>query len=137
MLQKDEELALARNKTRELQYFLKGAEMEARAWEKAAKEKEAIVCDLNNRLNQVKEKDCLFPNPAQVDDAVSFCDSSSGSKTEEPSKKMACKLCQARSSCFVFFPCRHLCSCKSCEPLLGHCPVCETVKEASLEVFLG
>ncbi|KAI3464807.1 hypothetical protein Pfo_021470 [Paulownia fortunei] len=139
MLQKDEELAVARNKTRELQDFLKAAEIEARAWEKKTTEKEAIVSELNNRLNQAKQKHCLFPNPAQEDDAVSFCDSSSGStgeKREEPSKKMACKLCQARSLCVVFFPCRHLCCCRSCEALLGHCPVCETVKEASLEVFL-
>ncbi|KAK4390819.1 protein FREE1 [Sesamum angolense] len=142
MLQKDQELAIARNKTRELHDFLKMAETEARAWEKAATEKEAIVSDLNNRLNQAKEKDYLFPHAGahQAYDNMSFCDSSSGSsssrgekKGEEPSKKMACKSCQARTLCVVFFPCRHLCCCNSCEALLGHCPVCETVKEASLE----
>ncbi|KAL0325900.1 UNVERIFIED_CONTAM: Prostaglandin E synthase 2 [Sesamum radiatum] len=145
MLQKDQELAIARNKTRELHDFLKMAETEARAWEKAATEKEAIVSDLNNRLNQAKEKDYLFPHAGahQAYNNMSFCDSSSGSssstgekKGEEPSKKMACKSCQARTLCVVFFPCRHLCCCNSCEALLGHCPVCETVKEASLEVFL-
>ncbi|KAK6131307.1 hypothetical protein DH2020_034957 [Rehmannia glutinosa] len=123
MLQKDEELAFARNKTRELQDFLTRAEMEAKAWEKKATEKEAIVSDLNNRLNQVKMKD---------DDAVSFWDNS---EKKVMMKGRCCKLCQARSLCVVFFPCRHLCCCKSCEPLLGQCPVCETVKEASLEVF--
>ncbi|KAK6115186.1 hypothetical protein DH2020_007455 [Rehmannia glutinosa] len=78
MLQKDEELAFARNKTRELQDFLTRAEMEAKAWEKKATEKEAIVSDLNNRLNQVKMKD---------DDAVSFCDSSSSSSSGRKVKK--------------------------------------------------
>ncbi|PIN12482.1 putative E3 ubiquitin ligase [Handroanthus impetiginosus] len=129
ILQKDDELTLARNRTMELQNFLKRAEMEAKIWKKKAAENEAIVCDLNNRLNRVREKD----------DAVSFCDSSSskrGKRIEENREKMACKLCQCRNSCVVFFPCRHLCCCKSCESVSGQCPVCETVKETSLEVFL-
>ncbi|KAI3460418.1 hypothetical protein Pfo_017081 [Paulownia fortunei] len=140
ILQKDGELTVARNKTTELQDFLKGAEMEAKAWRKKAAENEAIVCDLNNRLNRVREIDYMFPNAAKEYDAVSFCDSSSSNtgrkKTEEHSERMACKLCKARSSCVVFFPCRHLCCCKSCDALSGQCPVCETVKETSLEVFL-
>lgn len=127
MLQKDEELAIARNRSRELQDSLKGAEMEARAWEKKATEKEAIVSDLNSRLKQVMEDD---------DDAVSFCDSSSEEPCKEKMMKGCCKLCQAGRLCVVFFPCRHLCCCKSCEGLLGHCPICDTVKEASLEVVL-
>ncbi|KAL2503951.1 SBP (S-ribonuclease binding protein) family protein [Abeliophyllum distichum] len=141
LLQKDEELAMARNKTIELQYFLKSAEMEARIWKEKTIENEASVFNLNNRLNQVREKDYLmFSNGAQ--DEISFCGSSSIKNSiqeekisEEQNKKMTCKLCQVKNSCVVFFPCRHLCSCKSCETVLGFCPVCESVKEASLEVL--
>ncbi|GFP95236.1 E3 ubiquitin-protein ligase boi, partial [Phtheirospermum japonicum] len=124
MLQKDEELALARNKTSELQDFMRVAEMETKAWEKKAIEKGAIAADLQTRLNQVKNN--KVPNP--------------GGGVESKIEKMMggyCKLCQLKSLCVVFFPCRHLCCCKSCEPLLGHCPVCQTVKEGCLEVFLG
>ncbi|GFQ04401.1 hypothetical protein PHJA_002584000 [Phtheirospermum japonicum] len=51
MLQKDEELALARNKTSELQNFTRVAEMETKAWEKKAIEKGTIAADLQTRLN--------------------------------------------------------------------------------------
>ncbi|XP_022860512.1 probable BOI-related E3 ubiquitin-protein ligase 3 [Olea europaea var. sylvestris] len=140
MLQKYEELAMAKNKTMELQDFFQRAEMEAKIWKEKAIENEATVFNLNNKLNQVIEEDFLmFNNGAQ--DAVSLCGSSSiknntqeEKEYEEQKKKMACKLCQVRNSCVVFFPCRHLCSCKSCEMVLGLCPVCESVKKASLEV---
>ncbi|CAI9763808.1 unnamed protein product [Fraxinus pennsylvanica] len=125
----------------ELQDFFRRAEMEAKIWKEKTIENEATVFNLNNRLNQVIEKDCLmFNNGAQ--DAVSFCGSSNiksstqeEKESEEQRKKMACKLCQVRNSCVVFFPCRHLCSCTSCETVLGLCPLCESVKEASLEVL--
>ncbi|KAG8377951.1 hypothetical protein BUALT_Bualt08G0087200 [Buddleja alternifolia] len=131
MLQKDEELIVARSKTRDLEGLLNSAEMEAKSWEKKARESEAIVVDLNNRLNRVAQGN---------DDAASFCGSSNlelkiGDDDDEENMK-GCKLCHARRSCVVFFPCRHLCCCKFCDSLLGLCPVCETVKEASLEAFL-
>ncbi|CAA3029276.1 probable BOI-related E3 ubiquitin- ligase 2 [Olea europaea subsp. europaea] len=140
ILRKDEELAMARNKTIELQDFLKRAEMEAKIWKEKTIENEATVFSLNNRLNQVREEDYLMFNNG-AEDAASFCGSSSiknsiqeGKKSEQKIK-MTCKLCQVKNSCVVFFPCRHLCSCKSCETVLGLCPVCESVKEASLEVL--
>ncbi|XP_075485124.1 BOI-related E3 ubiquitin-protein ligase 1-like [Primulina tabacum] len=130
--QKDEQLSNARNKAIELQDFLRRAEMEAKTWETKATEKEAIVSDLNNQLKQFRLKE------------YSLCDSSSSSsstkkmeRTKEEGRKIVCKLCEARRSCVVLFPCKHLCCCTACEPLLGHCPVCGAVKEASLEVFLG
>ncbi|KAL3641000.1 hypothetical protein CASFOL_015968 [Castilleja foliolosa] len=142
ILQKDKELALAMNKTSELQDFIRVAEMETKAWEKKAIEKGALAADLQTRLNQLQIN--KFPNPGDDDDAVSFCDSSCSSSSSrgvksknEKIKGGYCKLCQDKSLCVVYFPCRHLCCCKSCEPLLGHCPICQTVKEGCLEVFWG
>ncbi|KAL7155510.1 hypothetical protein ABFS83_03G079200 [Erythranthe nasuta] len=127
MLQKEEQSAAARSRTRELTETLKMAEMEARAWQKIAAEREAVASDLNNRLMNMEY------------DAMSFCGSSSPSPPPAAvvAGKMECRLCGGgRVCCVVFFPCRHVCCCKQCEPLLGHCPFCCTVKEASLEVFL-
>uniref|UniRef100_A0A5B7CCP2 Putative SBP family protein n=1 Tax=Davidia involucrata TaxID=16924 RepID=A0A5B7CCP2_DAVIN len=139
MWQKDEDLAMATKKTMELQDCLRRKEMEIQVWQRMAKENEGTITNLNNMLKQVCERVSLSSNGAQ--DAESFCDSSNrgdnDQKVEEKqSKNMACKLCNARSSCIVFLPCRHLCACKSCEAFLGFCPVCESVKKASLEVFL-
>ncbi|KZV20127.1 SBP family protein [Dorcoceras hygrometricum] len=132
MQQKDEQLSNSRNKAIELQDFLRRAEMEAKAWEAKATEKEAAVSDLNNKLKQFRLKEYSL-----CDSSSSSCSTKQTGKTKEESRKIGCKLCEARRSCVVLFPCKHLCCCTACEPLLGHCPVCGTVKEASLEVFFG
>uniref|UniRef100_A0A2P2Q6C6 RING-type domain-containing protein n=1 Tax=Rhizophora mucronata TaxID=61149 RepID=A0A2P2Q6C6_RHIMU len=49
---------------------------------------------------------------------------------------MVCKCCNARSSCVLFIPCRHLCSCKACDAFLDSCPVCQTAKETSIEALM-
>ncbi|PSS31237.1 BOI-related E3 ubiquitin-protein like [Actinidia chinensis var. chinensis] len=125
MLQRDESLVLATKKSKELQQCLRKIEMEKQNWQRKAKESEAKVAELNSTLIRVTERE-----------AESFC----GSSNREESKKMMknwCKLCRSRRSCVVLLPCRHLCSCKSCEAFVGFCPVCESVKEASMEVYLA
>ncbi|XP_043708889.1 probable BOI-related E3 ubiquitin-protein ligase 3 [Telopea speciosissima] len=145
---KDEDIARAAKRTMELEECLRRIEMENQAWQKVAKENEAMVVALNNTLEQVKENACCFPS-AGAEDAESCCDVSPEHNREEkgreearyneeqePMRKMACKVCNSRRSCVLFLPCRHLCSCKSCEAFLDSCPVCNSLKNASMEVFL-
>ncbi|XP_022766536.1 probable BOI-related E3 ubiquitin-protein ligase 2 [Durio zibethinus] len=138
MERKEEDLARATKKTMELEACLRKAEMEVDAWRRLAKANEVMVIDLNNTLEQVRESLVWVSNTAE--DAESLfcgsCDTEQGEVKEESSnKKMACKHCNSRNSCVLFLPCRHLCSCKSCEAFLDACPVCESVKEASMKVF--
>ncbi|XP_004291341.1 PREDICTED: probable BOI-related E3 ubiquitin-protein ligase 2 [Fragaria vesca subsp. vesca] len=139
--QKEEHLSQARKRAMELQDCLRKAEMETETWQRLAKANETMVMDLNNTLEQVKERRVLCSNG--TDDAESFCGSSC-EKQEVLSEKavhnkklgLDCKSCNARRSCVLFLPCRHLCSCKFCEAFLDYCPVCKSTKEASMEVFL-
>lgn len=130
---KDEVLNTATNRTRELQNYLIMAEKEAKSWEKRAIENEAMVTDLNRKLNQAME--------SNHEDAESICNGVPDDDDEEGGKeremKMVCKMCHVSSSCVLLLPCRHLCCCRPCEGLLMFCPVCETVKNGSLEVFFG
>ncbi|XP_038718544.1 BOI-related E3 ubiquitin-protein ligase 1-like [Tripterygium wilfordii] len=126
MRQKEQVLAQSTNKRVELEAQLKRAEMESESWQRLARENEAVVTDLNNTLEQVREQAAMASNRA------GDAESSSG----DGSLWIACKLCYSRTSCVLFLPCRHLCSCKSCEAFLSSCPVCKSVKEGSLEVFL-
>ncbi|KAL1533358.1 RING-type E3 ubiquitin transferase [Salvia divinorum] len=119
LLHKDQQIAAARDRTRELQRFLKAAEMEAAAWERAAREREAAAAELSKQLME----------------AESFC-SSSSSTSAKTILVQNCKVCHAGQSSVVLFPCRHICCCRSCEPLLDHCPLCQALKEATLQVFL-
>ncbi|XVF45544.1 hypothetical protein PTKIN_Ptkin02bG0214700 [Pterospermum kingtungense] len=163
LAQKDEEIAKATNKTMELQNLLRKLEMENQAWQRLAQEHEAMVVSLNNTLEQLREQaSCCVNNGA--DDAESCCEvnrvgtlteaeeknrgtfvAGSGSdhgrqeQDEEEEKKtmtMVCKCCNSRSSCVLFLPCRHLCSCKDCAAFLDSCPICTTPKKAIIEALI-
>ncbi|KAL4575465.1 hypothetical protein LXL04_022309 [Taraxacum kok-saghyz] len=126
---KDDVLNTAANRTRELQNCLLMAEKDAKDWERKAIETEAMVTDLNRKLYEARERN--------NEDAESVCNGGNNDdereREREKKKKMACKVCHVRSSCVLLLPCRHLCSCRGCEGLLMFCPVCETVKNGSLE----
>ncbi|XP_052189826.1 BOI-related E3 ubiquitin-protein ligase 1-like [Diospyros lotus] len=132
MWQKDEDLAMAARKTMELEELLRRMETESQAWQRLARENEAKVLSLHNTLSQARELATL--SSSGNGDEQSSCGSCDD---QEQSRKMGCKVCNARSSCVVLLPCRHLSCCKSCEGFLGFCPVCQSVKEASMEIFLA
>ncbi|KAI4316963.1 hypothetical protein L6164_024884 [Bauhinia variegata] len=138
--QKDEDLAQATRKTIELEDHLKNAEIESEAWQRLAKENEAMVEKLSNTLEQVRERMVMVSNRGE-DTESCYVPCERGDEKEEEMesqrKRMACKSCNSRSSCLVFLPCRHLCCCYFCEALLDVCPVCKSAKEDSIEVFLS
>ncbi|KAF5195344.1 E3 ubiquitin-protein ligase boi [Thalictrum thalictroides] len=143
--QKDEDLAKARRKTMELEDYIRKFETENQAWQRVAQENESMVIALNNTLEQVRENTCYLATTS-VEDAESCCCEPSSSfsinnakKNEERrlKKKVTCKGCNSQISCVVLLPCRHLCSCKSCESLLDFCPVCKSVKKGSMDVFMA
>lgn len=131
--QKDEELAKATRKTMELEDCIRKVEMENQAWQTVAIENESMAIALNNTLEQVRE------NETVANDAESCCCESPPpcNQEETTTKKMICKGCNAQNSCVLFLPCRHLCSCKSCESLLDYCPVCKSVKKACIDVLIS
>ncbi|KAL3514793.1 hypothetical protein ACH5RR_027510 [Cinchona calisaya] len=139
MRQKDKDLEIARNRTMELQSFLVRAEVEAQEWQKKAMDSEAMVIGLNNSLEQVREGKVFIFTEGGAHDAESVCESSNRecrNQEDQQLKKIACKVCKARRLSIVFLPCRHLCSCTTCESLLEVCPICKLVKNGSMQVFL-
>ncbi|KAK4424045.1 putative BOI-related E3 ubiquitin-protein ligase 2 [Sesamum alatum] len=131
--QKEEEMAKASNRTMELQNFLKKLETESQTWQRIAKEKEAMVASLNSTIGRLRES---AGNAAE--DAESCCKNMEEEENTEKRirRKMVCKCCNSRESCVVMLPCRHLCSCKDCEVFLDSCPVCTTVKKATVEALI-
>ncbi|GAY42875.1 hypothetical protein CUMW_070290 [Citrus unshiu] len=138
MRQKEEDLIQATRRAMELEACLRKAEMESESWQRLARANEAMVMDLSNTLEQVKERIVLISNRAE--DAESVCcdscdDNNREQELKEERRKLACKRCNSRNSCVLLLPCRHLCSCKQCEAFLVSCPVCNSAKVASMEVF--
>lgn len=140
--QKEEEIAKTMNRTVELEDLLRKVEIESHTWYRLATENEAMVANLTNTIEQLRENGC-FAN--EVEDTGSCFggerDEGTGENRglvggRENQGKMVCKSCNFRNSCVVFLPCRHLCSCKDCQVSLDSCPVCGMVKKASIEALL-
>ncbi|KAM7479452.1 hypothetical protein LguiA_027665 [Lonicera macranthoides] len=147
--QKDEEISRAVSKAMELENLLRRMEIESQTWQRLAKENEAMVISLNNTIEQLKQTTLLLTNEAE--DADSCCDMIQKGEKETGENKghevekehegyratqVICKSCNCRSSCLIFLPCRHLCSCKDCEAFLDSCPVCRTEKKAVIEALI-
>ncbi|XP_020229254.1 probable BOI-related E3 ubiquitin-protein ligase 3 [Cajanus cajan] len=152
MRQKDEEIAQATKKTSELNEFLRKLEVENQSWRRVAQENEAMVMSLHNSLEQMKERAVYG---VTTEDAESCCDDNMGITAKEEGtgenrvcpggaveveqirkRTMNCKCCNSQKSCFMFLPCRHLCSCKTCESFLQVCPVCNVPKKSSIETLI-
>lgn len=150
--QKDEEIAQATKKSMELKEFLRSLEVENQLWRKVAEENEAMVLSLQNTLEDMNER-ALYQ--VATDDAESCCDDNmvnmamqeetgenrmchggAGEVEQIRKRTMDCKCCHSQKSCFMFLPCRHLCSCKTCEAFLQVCPVCSMPKKSSIETLI-
>ncbi|WOG97758.1 hypothetical protein DCAR_0417099 [Daucus carota subsp. sativus] len=131
---KENEVALARQTSMEIEQCMVKTDAEVKSWQKLALEKEAKVAELSYKLKKVEERIQMLNSGAL--DADSTCGETSQGKSREDLYGK-CKVCQAQGSCVVLFPCKHLCCCKSCEALVKFCPVCESLKKASMEIFLG
>lgn len=120
-----------------LEERVKSLSMENQMWRDLAHTNEAkanaLRSDLEQVLVQVQDEQ---QHPA--DDAESCC----GSNMEEVdgdkhlrSDRM-CRSCGKEESCVLLLPCRHLCLCTLCGSSLHACPVCNSVRTASLHVNL-
>lgn len=88
------------------------------------------------------ETDFPAPAAAMSADAYSLCyEETLVVDANEPSKMLnrrsACKVCLEREVSVLMLPCRHLCLCKQCDIAVDTCPVCSSIKNASLQVFMA
>ncbi|KAK3033111.1 hypothetical protein RJ639_036470 [Escallonia herrerae] len=74
---------------------------------------------------------------AEVDaNGVNDDGNSSGYKSNCNSNRW-CRNCRKEESCVLLLPCRHLCLCTVCGSSLHTCPVCKSIKTASVHVNLS
>nr|XP_043613542.1 probable BOI-related E3 ubiquitin-protein ligase 2 [Erigeron canadensis] len=127
--QKDEEIKQATNRRIQLEEILRKTDIERQQWQMVANQTEAMVINLNNKIEELTRD--------QVEDEGSCCNenaNNANSNGGENKKKNICKSCYRKDSCVVMLPCRHLCSCKSCDAFLNTCPVCNMVKKSTIQL---
>eukprot|EP00262_Sarcandra_glabra_P008939 TRINITY_DN22891_c0_g1_i1.p1 TRINITY_DN22891_c0_g1~~TRINITY_DN22891_c0_g1_i1.p1 ORF type:complete len:338 (+),score=64.49 TRINITY_DN22891_c0_g1_i1:183-1196(+) len=150
--EKELEVENMNKKNKELVERIKQVAMEAQTWHYRARYNESVVNVLKSNLkqaiiaqgadNQGKEG-C---GDSEVDDAASSYHNimitgipgkrpileNGGSKDQ-----MMCRACRSKEISILLLPCRHLCLCKGCDGFIDVCPVCQSVKTASVEVYMS
>ncbi|KAL9691998.1 hypothetical protein QQ045_012428 [Rhodiola kirilowii] len=140
--QKDEELAIALNRTSQLDSLLVKLQTENLTWQQIAKQNELHAITLTNTIQQLQHSAAVaepetrfnYNNAAAVEDTESCCD---GQQSGLNSGTRVCKACCAREINVVLLPCRHLCCCMMCDSVIDFCPVCQTEKKGSIEALLS
>ncbi|KAK9089988.1 hypothetical protein Sjap_023165 [Stephania japonica] len=162
--EKQSELENATKRNADLQEKVRQMIAENEIWFNVAKNNEAVVSSLRSSIEQVvhhqrETKEGFGESDGAVgaalaDDAASCCnngiaeDEANVDAAEQTlrirretrelkQRRRLCKVCGGNDVCVLLLPCRHLCLCKQCEPKLESCPICNTAKNASLQVFMS
>ncbi|KAK2372393.1 E3 ubiquitin-protein ligase BOI [Trifolium repens] len=144
--EKEIDLEKATRRNMELESRAAHLRNEMQLWQAKAKEQEATAISLQNQLHHAMMSvgaenrgeegcglSCALGVEGQAEDAESgYIDPDrvviSGHK---------CKGCEKRVASVVVLPCRHLCVCNECDTHFRVCPVCLTVKNSTVEIYLS
>ncbi|GMI91688.1 BOI-related gene 1 [Hibiscus trionum] len=162
LMEKDEEMQRMGKLNWILQERVKSLYVENQLWRDLAQTNEATAKSLRTNLEQVlahvSEEHHVSGGAAVAlaDDAESSCGSSDEGwrKVVPPQPQVSggghaadkavgsngrkCRKCGERESCVLLLPCRHLCLCTTCgSTLVGTCPVCDSITNASVHVNMS
>ncbi|OVA16974.1 zinc finger protein [Macleaya cordata] len=154
--EKEIEIENVNRKNRELVERIKQVAMEAQSWHYRAKYNESVVNALKSNLKQAiaqgADQGREGCGDSEVDDAASsYIDqknhlhlsipSGSGKPTngnqQRLKEQMTCRACKGKEVSILLLPCRHLCLCKDCEVFIDVCPICQSMKTASVQVYMS
>jgi E3 ubiquitin-protein ligase BOI-like protein len=143
--EKEAEFTKATRKNAELEARAAQLTMEAQLWQAKARAQEATAASLQAQLQQtimcqtgeeVGGGGVSCGLEGQAEDAESaYIDPDRVVVVTEARGK--CRGCEKRVASVVVLPCRHLCICTECDTHFRACPVCFTLKNSTVEVFLS
>ncbi|XP_010249378.1 PREDICTED: probable BOI-related E3 ubiquitin-protein ligase 3 isoform X2 [Nelumbo nucifera] len=162
--EKETELDNANRKNAELEVKVRQMMVENQIWFNIARNNEVIVSTLRSGLEQILlqsntdqhevAKEGMGDSDEIVgvvaDDAVSCCyevmveeervsvaAEKDIKENRELKSRTRCKVCREKEVSVLLLPCRHLCVCKVCESRLSICPVCNSIKNATLQIVMS
>ncbi|CAJ1928798.1 unnamed protein product [Sphenostylis stenocarpa] len=133
--EKEVEVEKATRRMAELEARAAQLSVEAQLWQAKAKAQEATAASLQAQLQQAMMSGedgggGLSCAGGEAEDAESaYVD------PERVGPK--CRGCAKRVASVVVLPCRHLCICAQCDTHFRACPVCLTVKNSTVQVYLS
>ncbi|OWM86366.1 E3 ubiquitin-protein ligase BOI-like isoform X2 [Punica granatum] len=141
--EKEAEVEKATRQNAELEARAAQLSVEAQVWQAKARAQEAAAASLQAQLQQAIISGG-HDNRASPEDGGG-CGGSDAEDAEsayvDPDRVVVssgpgCRACRRRVAVVVLLPCRHLCVCAECNRVAHACPVCFTVRESSVEVYL-
>ncbi|XP_057449733.1 BOI-related E3 ubiquitin-protein ligase 1-like [Lotus japonicus] len=130
--EKEAEMEKAKRRNAELEARAAQLSMESQLWQAKAKEQEATAASLQAQLQRAimsggdgglsEDAESAYVDPERV---------------VEVGPTRECKGCWKRVASVVVLPCRHLCVCTECDAQFRACPVCLTLKNSSVQVYLS
>ncbi|KAM1364832.1 hypothetical protein ACFX13_043936 [Malus domestica] len=143
--EKEAEVESINEKNMELEERMEQLTVEAGAWQQLARHNENMISTLRFNLQHIyaqsrdSKEGC---GDSEVDDTASCCNGRSinlemfWKENNDGKEMMTCKACRVNEVCMLLLPCKHLCLCKDCESKLSICPLCQSSKFISMEVYL-
>uniref|UniRef100_A0A5B6YGY8 Putative BOI-related E3 ubiquitin-protein ligase 2 n=1 Tax=Davidia involucrata TaxID=16924 RepID=A0A5B6YGY8_DAVIN len=143
--EKEAEVENINKKNMELELRMEQLAVEAGAWQQRAKYNENMINTLKFNLQQVyaqsrdSKEGC---GDSEVNDTASCCNGRAidfhllCKENNEMKELLTCKVCRVNEVCMLLLPCKHLCLCKECESKLSLCPLCQSSKFFSMEVYM-
>ncbi|XP_050376928.1 E3 ubiquitin-protein ligase BOI-like [Argentina anserina] len=147
--EKEAEVQKATRRNAELEARAAQLCVEAQIWQAKARAQETTAASLQVQIQQAKAMMSAGFQVAgeqdsrRVDDGLTCAENQAEdaeSAYMDPERATAsgpsCKACRKRVASVVLLPCRHLCLCTECDQMVQSCPLCLTLRNSSVEVFL-
>ncbi|XP_010473240.1 PREDICTED: probable BOI-related E3 ubiquitin-protein ligase 3 [Camelina sativa] len=148
--EKHQEIESINKKNRELVDKIKQVAVEAQNWHYKAKYNESMVNALKVNLQEVMSHGNDNNAVRVIADHHQMKEGFGDSEIDDeaasynylnipgmPSAGMRCKSCNIKEISVLLVPCRHLSLCKDCDVFTGVCPVCQSLKTSSVQVFFS
>lgn len=141
--EKHSEFEKATRRNAELEARAAQISCEAQVWQAKARAQEAAAATLQAQLQHAIINGGTAHDSKRLDGGLK----SAGSGAEDAESAYVdpdrtavtgppCKACRTRRAAVVLLPCRHLCLCTECDRVAQACPLCLTLRNSSVEVFL-
>ncbi|KAK6251010.1 hypothetical protein QQP08_010809 [Theobroma cacao] len=147
--EKEAEVEKATRRNSELEARATQLSVEAQVWQAKARAQEATAASLQAQLQQaiMSGGAAAAPDIRRGEEGLKCGGGVEGQAEDaesayvDPERVAAsgpvCKACRTRVASVVLLPCRHLCLCTECDRVAQACPLCLTVRNSSVEVFLS
>ncbi|XVE57521.1 hypothetical protein DITRI_Ditri04bG0097300 [Diplodiscus trichospermus] len=146
--EKEAEVEKATRRNAELEARAAQLSVEAQVWQAKARAQEATAASLQAQLQQaIMSGGAAVTQDSRRGEEGQKCGGVEGQAEDaesayvDPERVTAsgptCKACRTRVAAVVLLPCRHLCLCTECDRVAQACPLCLTVRNSSVEVFLS